>query len=55
MTKPRITCVLTKGGNDEPASVYFYLNHEGRDLLASELLRLDERWDHLHIQPEEWK
>lgn len=54
MAKPRITCVLTKDESGEPVSVYLYLNPEGRDLLADELRRLDERWDHLHIQPEEW-
>lgn len=49
MSKPRITCVVTS--NQE---VFFYLNPEGRDLLVKELLRLDEQWEHLHIQPEEW-
>jgi len=54
MSKPRITCVVTKGDSGEPAEVFFYLNPEGRDLLVKELLHLDERWDHLHIEPEEW-
>jgi hypothetical protein len=54
MSKPRITCVVTKDDNGDPAEVFFYLNPEGRDLLVKELLHLDERWDHLHIQPEEW-
>jgi len=54
MTKPRITCVVTKGEQGQPAEVFLYLNPEGRDLLVKELQHLDERWDHLHIQPEEW-
>ena len=53
MSKPRITCVVTMNG-DAPSEVYFYLNPEGRDLLVKELMHLNERWDHLPIQPEEW-
>ena len=54
MTKPRITVVVNKDDEGEPVEVLFYFNPEGRDLLVKELLHLDERWDHLHMQPEEW-
>ncbi len=54
MSKPRITAVVKKDAEGEPAEVFLYLNPEERDLLVKELLHLDERCDHLHIQPEEW-
>ena len=54
MTKPRITVAYTRGNDGEPDEVLLYLNPEGRDLLISELRRLDERSDHFHLQDEEW-
>ena len=54
MAKPRITVAYTKGEDGEPDELLFYLNPEGRDLLVKELERLDERWDHFHLQDEEW-
>ena len=53
VAKPRITVTLAGDGNGPP-EVRFYLNPEGRDLLVRGLNRLDERWDHIHLQPEEW-
>lgn len=44
MSKPRITVSLTPDGDFEIA-----LNEAGRDLLVSELQRLDRRWDHFHL------
>jgi hypothetical protein len=54
MAKPRITITYTKGKKGELDEVLFYMNPEGRDLLVKELNHLDERSDHLHMQPEEW-
>jgi hypothetical protein len=54
VSKPRITVAYTKGDDGRPDEVLFYMNPEGRDLIVAELKRLDERWDHLHMQPEEW-
>ena len=48
--KPRITINTTKDGEIE-----IWLNSSGRDLLVSELLALNERWDHFHFNPEEVK
>jgi hypothetical protein len=54
MGKPRITVTLAAGGDDQPPQVRLYLNPEGRDLLVRELNRLDEQWDHLHLQNTKW-
>ena len=53
MGKPRITVTLA-GSESGPPQVRLYLNPEGRDLLVRELDRLDEQWDHMHLQPAEW-
>ena len=52
MSKPRITVAYSKSASGELDEVLFYMNPEGRDLLVKELTRLDEDWDHLHLQPE---
>lgn len=54
MAKPRITVVVKKDENGEPAEVFFYFNPEGRDLLVEELQRLSEKSDHTHMGPEDW-
>ena len=54
MGKPRITVTYTRGESGELDEVLFYMNPEGRDLFVEELKRLDENWDHLHMQAEEW-
>ena len=42
--KPRVTVCLRADGGFE-----ILLNEAGRDLLVAELQRLDERWDHFHL------
>ncbi len=54
MAKARITFALEKTETGEPGELLVYLNPEGRDLLLKELARLDERWDHVHLQDENW-
>jgi hypothetical protein len=54
VTNARITVALAKGEDGEVAELRFYLNPEGRDLLVQELLLLDEKSDHLHLQPADW-
>jgi hypothetical protein len=53
MARPRITVVVKKDQQGEPAEVYLYLNPEGRDQLVAELQHLSERSDHFHMQPDE--
>ena len=47
--KPRITISLRADGELE-----LWINKEGRDLLVKELLRLDKKWDHIHLTPKDW-
>ncbi|HEX6072669.1 MAG TPA: hypothetical protein VFY95_06655 [Sphingomicrobium sp.] len=54
MPKPRITFAFEKTETGEPGELQVYLNPEGRDLLVKELNHLDERWDHVHLQDENW-
>ena len=54
MAKPRITFALRKSESDELGELQIYLNPEGRDLLVKELSGLTERWDHVHLQDENW-
>ncbi len=42
--KPRVTVCLRPDGTFE-----ILLNEVGRDLLVKELLVLDRRWDHFHL------
>jgi len=42
--KPRVTICARAGGAFE-----IYLNEAGRDLLVKELQRLDQSWDHFHL------
>lgn len=53
MSKPRITFVVKKDEQGEPAEVYLYVNPEGRDQLVAELKHLSEKSDHFHMQPDE--
>jgi hypothetical protein len=46
MSKARITIDLTADGELE-----IWLNEAGRDLLVSELQKLNERSDHFHLGP----
>jgi hypothetical protein len=54
MGKPRITFALQRTETGDLGELQVYLNPEGRDLLVKELTRLDERWDHVHLQDEAW-
>ena len=45
--KPRITINTTAEGIFE-----IWLNEAGRDLLVKELQHLSERWDHVHLGPD---
>ncbi len=49
MSRPRITIELVRGENGETGELLVHFNAAGRDLLLSELSRLDESWDHEHF------
>jgi hypothetical protein len=46
---PRIT--ITSRADD--GFLEIWMNEAGRDLLVRELLGLDEKWDHFHLDPNE--
>ena len=54
MAKPHITFAVERTETGKPGELQVYLNPEGRDLLVKELTGLSERWDHIHLQDEEW-
>ena len=54
MAKPRITFALERTKTGELGELQVYLNPEGRELLIKELAGLDERWDHIHLQDQNW-
>ena len=54
MAKPRITFAIERSKSGGLGELQIYLNPEGRDLLVEELTGLNERWDHIHLQDENW-
>ncbi|MDM7983185.1 MAG: hypothetical protein QUV02_01950 [Maricaulis sp.] len=49
MSRPRITIEIQPGENGGVGELLVHFNAAGRDVLLSQLSRLDEHWDHEHF------